>query len=195
MQNEFSFPDEFNGYSRIEYLSVFISFLYALVISEFFLGWSKMLRNRSQLKFSADHLAYTIIFFWILMINWYFLWGRMAFLNTGFFYFILIVIPIALCYFASVLFFPDLDKVSDLQLHFDKNFKIIGINLSAFILVNMLIGFWLKEETLSLPTAIKSLNSILIFTTSYFDLKKLRRPVAIIVVIGLLAGSIKFAFV
>ena len=195
MQGEFTFPDQFGGYSRIEYLSVFISFLYALAISEFFAGWSRMLRNRSNLILSIDHIVYTILFFWILILNWYSLWGRMPFLGSGFLYFILIIVPIALSYFAAVLMFPDPDKESDLQNYFDRNFKIIGINLSFFILVNMFVGLWMKEETLVIGTIFKSVNATLIFVVAFFGLKKLRLLIAAIIGINLLIVSIRFAFI
>jgi hypothetical protein len=119
----------------------------------------------------------------------------MEFLDSGFIYFLLIIAPIALCYFASVLFFPDLDKVSDLQVYFDSNFRHIGISLSGFILANMMIGFWLKEEALSLATLIKSINIILISSAAILGSKKLRRVVAYIVAIVIFAGSIKLGFV
>ena len=195
MQNEFIFPDQFNGYSRIEYLSVFISFLYALAISEFFVGWSRMVRNRSNLKFSTDHIIYTILFFWILIVNWYALWGRMPLLGSGFLYFILIIVPIALSYFAAVLMFPDLDKGADLQSYFDRNFKIIGINLSLFLLINTLVGIWIKEDILFLATIGRSVNAVLIFVVALFDLKKLRRVAAALMGLVLLIGSIRMAFI
>ncbi len=197
MQNEFAFPDQFNGYTRIEYMSVFISFLYALVISEFFVGWGRMIRTRSNIIFSVDHLIYSILYFWILLLNWWSLWVRMAFLGDGFLYFILIIIPLALSYFATVLMFPDLDKEYDLPNYFDRNFKIIGISLSLFIMVNLLVGIWLGEKigSGSMPAFIRFINSVLIFVVAFFDLKKLRRLFAIIIGIALLFGSIQIAFV
>jgi hypothetical protein len=195
MQNEITFPDQFNGYTRIEYMSVFISFLYALVISEFFLGWTRMVRNRSTLVFSLDHLMYSGLFFWILLLNWWSLWVRMEFLASGFLYFVLIIIPLALSYFVTVLMFPNLDQETDLPNYFDRNFKIIGVGLALFIMVNLLVGMLMGETVGTMVTLFRFGNSLFIFVVAFFNLRKLRRAFAVIMAIALLIGSIQIAFI
>ena len=191
---DMKFLDEVLGYSRIEYLSVFISFLYAFIVAEFFTGWARMLRSRNSLNFSFSHTFYTILFFWILILNWYSLWTQMELLSKGFLYFILICIPITLAYFAAVLMFPDLDKTTNLDSYFHENFKAIGLTTSIFILLNLVIAIGVGSvEVLSATTLIRSLIGLLILSISILNLRSLILPVGILIAIGLIIGSIKMA--
>ena len=195
MQDGLVFPDQFNGYTRIEYMSVFVSFLYALVVSEFFIGWTKMIKSRHKLLISVDHLIYSVLFFWILLLNWWSLWIRMSFLGNGFIYFVLIIIPLAFSYFVTTLMFPDLEKEPDMSTYFDRNFKIIGVGLSLFILINLLAGLVMGEEVGTMITMYRLFNSIFIFAVAIFNLKKLRRIYAFIMAAGLIIASKLVAFV
>lgn len=195
LQDQIAFPDQFNGYSRIEFMSIFISFLYAFVISEFFVGWSRMIRNRDSIIFSLDQIAYSILFFWTLILNWWSLWVRMEFLGQGFYYFILIIIPIAMSYVVTVLLFPDLDKETDLNSYFDRNFRTIGISWAAFVLTYLLVGILMHEKVGGTIIFFRAFIGIFIFIIAFFNLKKLRRLCALIVFLLLLIGSLNIAFV
>jgi hypothetical protein len=192
----FNFPEQIHGFSRVEYLSVFVSLLYAFSVAEFFSGWSRMLRNRDSLIICPDHLTFTGIYFWILIINWYSLWPRIEFLNEGFLYFVLTLLPIVITYMASVFIFPDFDKIKDLNAYFDKNFNMIIYLATAFIWSNIIIGLFLGEMAfLSKTVIIRIINGSLMLIVAYFNLKKLRRPLLIFLILGLLIGSIQMAFV
>src|SRR4051812_10813211 len=119
------FPDQVSGFSRVEYLSVFVALLYAFAVAEFFFGWTRMLRNRDSLIFSVDHLVFTGIYFWILLLNWYTLWMRIEFIAKGFVFFVISIIPIMVNFVAAVFIFPDLDKEKNLKEYFDKSFNTI----------------------------------------------------------------------
>ncbi len=187
-------PQEILGYSQIEYLSVFVSFLYAFIVAEFFTGWARMLRNRHSIVVDAGHLLYSIIFFWILILNWFALWSQMEFLVRGFHYFVLVCMPIVLAYFAAVLMFPDFDKEHDLNSYFLKNFKMISITTSLFILVNLVIALMLGTASLtSVSTIVRIINPTLLLVVGLFDLRKWIIPVGAIMAIALLAGSLMIA--
>lgn len=195
MQAEFSFPEQIDGYSRIEYLSVFISFLYAFVVSEFFVGWARMVRNRVSIIFSFDHLAYSVIFFWILILNWYALWGRLVFLKGGFVYFLVIILPLVIAYLASVVLFPDLEKEHNLKDYFFSQIRVIFSALAMFVFINWLIALFLGEVTLiSVNSFVRVFNTFLFSLVAFLNGPKLVRPVAVIITIGLLVGTISFAF-
>jgi len=194
VQENVKFPDQFNGYTRIEYMSVFVSFLYAFVLAEFFEGWARMVRNRNTITFSANHLIYSILFFWILILNWWSLWVRMPYLGNGFVYFILIIIPLGISYFVTVQLFPNMEREKDLANYFDRNFRVIGIGLSLFILVNLGIGILMQEKVGLSVNLFRLAVGLFIFIVAFFNLSKLRLLFAIIMGIILLAGSIQVAF-
>ena len=55
-----SIPYEIHGLTKVDYLTGFVSLLYAFSVSEFFIGWSKMLRNRQSIIFSTDHILFSM---------------------------------------------------------------------------------------------------------------------------------------
>ena len=196
MDSEFIFPEQIDGYSRIEYLSVFISFLYAFVISEFFVGWSRMVRSRSSMIFSFDHLVYSMIFFWILILNWYALWGRMPYLKGGFVYFLLTILPLVIAYLASIVLFPDLEKEKDLKVYFSSQMKIIFSAIALFTFINWLIAIGFGEIPLySVVSLIRVFTTLLLASVAVFNSSKLLKPMAVVIALGLLAGTINIAFI
>ncbi len=191
-----NFPDQINGFSRVEYLSVFVALLYAFSVAEFFFGWSRMLRNRDSITFSADHLIFTGIYFWILIINWYTLWPRIVYLSEGFLYFIITILPVIIIFLTSVFLFPDFDKIKDLKEYFDKHFNTIIFLFTAFILSNVIISLSFGEVPITDETIIiRIINSTLMLTVAIFDLKRFRRPLLAFLILGLGIGSFKLAFV
>jgi hypothetical protein len=191
-----NFPDQINGFSRVEYLSVFVALLYAFSVAEFFFGWSRMLRNRDSIKFSVDHLIFTGINFWILIINWYTLWPRIEYLNKGFLYFIVTILPVIIIFLTSVFIFPDFDKVKDLKEYFEKHFNTIILFFAAFIISNVVIGLSFGEFPITEETVIiRIINFTLMIIVAIFDLKRLRRPLLAFLILGLAMGTYKLAFV
>lgn len=196
MDTEFIFQDQIDGYSRIEYLSVFISFLYAFVIAEFFVGWARMVRSRSAMILCLDHLTYSIIFFWILILNWYALWSRMPYLKGGFVYFLVIILPLVIAYLAAVVLFPDLEKEKNLKDYFTSQRKTIFFAIATFTFVNWVIAMALGEILgLSVNSFVRVFISILFALVAFLDKPQLVRPAAVIVALGLLAGTIKMALI
>jgi hypothetical protein len=188
------FPEQVSGFSRVEYLSVFVALLYAFAVAEFFFGWTRMLRNRDSLKYSIDHLVFTGIYFWILLINWYTLWMRIEYISRGFVFFVISIIPIMVNFIVAVFIFPDFDKVKDLKEYFDKNFNLIIILFAIYILMNvaieLFIGVYIAETIIH-----RVINGTLMLTIALLNLRRLRRPMMAFLFIGLMIGSFKLAFV
>jgi hypothetical protein len=188
------FPEQVSGFSRVEYLSVFIALLYAFAVAEFFFGWTRMMRNRDTLTFSVDHIAFTIIYFWILLLNWYTLWMRIEYISKGFIFFTISIVPIMVNFMTAVFIFPDFDKVKNLKEYYDNNFNNIIILFAVYISMNVLIelyiGVYIWETILH-----RVINAALMLTIALLNLKKLRRPLLAFLILGILMGSIKLAFV
>lgn len=153
-----------------------------------------MLRNRDTLIFSIDHLVFTGIYFWLLLINWYALWMKIEYLSKGFVFFTISIIPIMVNFLAAVFMFPDFDKVKDLKEYFDKNFNIIIILFAVYISMNVV--FELFAGVYIIETIVQRVvNASLMFIVALFNLKKLRRILMAFLIFGILVGSIKLAFV
>jgi hypothetical protein len=99
-----------------------------------------------------------------------------------------------LAYFASVLMFPDFDKEHDLKNYFLKNFRVIGVTMASFILVNLFIALALGSTSFwSATTVVRIFNPVVLLIVSLLDLKKWIIPVGVLITITLAAGIINFA--
>jgi len=58
--------------SRFEYLSVLVSIVIALALSELVQGWGALIRRRSDVRLYPLHLAWSVLVF-LLMVQWW--WG------------------------------------------------------------------------------------------------------------------------
>jgi hypothetical protein len=188
------FPEQISGFSRVEYLSVFVALLYAFGVAEFFFGWTRMLRARDSMKFSVDHIVFTMIYFWILIINWYTLWMRIEFISKGFIFFVMSIVPIMVNFLTAVFLFPDFDKEKDMEAYFDKNFNITIITFAVYISMNVFIELFVGIE-FNETMIIRLINATLGLTVAVFNFKKLRKPLLVFFALGILAGSIKLAYV
>ena len=135
--------DQINGFSRIEYLSIFITFLYAAATSEYLVGWGKILRNKKEFTAGVEYILWTITLFLVLIINWYAMWPRLAFPQKGFVYFAIVFAPIILFYFLSVSLFPDMNKTSDLKNHFESNSSLIILLFTIYMALQNIISIFL----------------------------------------------------
>jgi hypothetical protein len=188
------FPADFNGFTRIEYLSIFLSLLFAFSVAEVMLGWSKMLKSKDKIIFSLDHFLMTVALFWVLIINWYVLWGRVGILGNGFIYFLISFLPIIIIYFWSLYLFPDFDEEKDLNQYIDKNYRTIFFLWAGFLAVNVMISLLLNEIDISEFTIlVRALGIVNLLVVAVFRLHRWRRSVIIINIVILLAGTIHIA--
>lgn len=185
------FPQEYNGFTRTEYLSIFLSLLFAFSVAEVMLGWAKMLKSKKKLIFSSDHLVLTFAFFWVLIINWYTLWARVGALSKGFLYFLVSFLPIIIVYFWSLYLFPDFEEEKDLKKYTNENYRVIFGLWAAFVISNAIISIYLGELDITNFTVLLRLTGgSCLALVAIFDLRKLLRPVLGLNLLILLAGTI-----
>jgi hypothetical protein len=154
-------PEEINGITFTAYLSGFINIIYALAATVYFTHWEKLFRDRRQYIFNPEHIAWSILFFISLILNWYTSWPRMEYLNKGFFEFIIVFFPIIIFYFISLRLFPNLDKEKNLDLYFSKNIRwIIGLYVLYFLIQN-LTEYFLEDFAMLSPSIISRFVIIL----------------------------------
>lgn len=187
-------PDQFNGFSRIEYLSVFVALLYGFSVAEFFLGWGKMFRKREQIIYSFEHIAWTVIFFFVIVINYYSMWFRVSYLEMGFFYYLLVFVPVLIFYFASIYLFPEFDEEHqlNLQVYFIKSNKGIILLMSIYFALNLVISTAFHEnELVSVVNIMRLLYVILGIITIFYNVLWMRMTLLAYMTIALVVSLIK----
>lgn len=122
-------PIEIGGFSQVEYLAVFITILFGVVASEFFVGWGNVLRNRKTNKVYWLHLLLTTFSFLNLTQNWYGIWPRTYYINHNFVYFFYSMVPMLIFHLITVALFPNSDdsKHVDYKEYYEKNVRLLFI--------------------------------------------------------------------
>ena len=81
-------PELIKGMYHVEYLAIFYSIIIGVIATEFFSGWSMIIRYRAISKPYPLHLVWSIFGFITLLQNWYGIWPRIEFINKNFLYFL-----------------------------------------------------------------------------------------------------------
>ncbi len=164
--------DSINSFTIVEYLSVFTAFIYGYVATRFFSGWGAMINFRDSIKFSKEHLFWTIFLFFLLIDNWWGSWIKGNYTHENLLYYISLLPPIFL-YLISVLLFPPLidDRFLDLQKYFQsirKRNYLLLIGLFLTFLINDYYFKHLFEANFYLNSIAISFALIGYFTSSTF---------------------------
>lgn len=140
-------PLEIGGFSQVEYLAVFITILFGVVASEFFVGWGNILRNREHNKPYWLHLALTIFTFLTLIQNWYGIWPRTYYINHSFAYFFYSMIPMLIFHLISVALFPSTgtEEKLDYKSFYEKNTQLVYI-LYAIYFISTISSSFIYED-------------------------------------------------
>lgn len=127
-------PIEIGGFSQVEYLAVFITILFGVVASEFFMGWGNILRNRATNKPYWLHLTVTVFSFLTLIQNWYGIWPRTKYINENFLFFFYSMVPMLIFHLKTVALFPNADdsKHVDYKEYYKKNVRLLFILLAVY---------------------------------------------------------------
>ncbi|MDZ7648333.1 MAG: hypothetical protein U5K54_14740 [Cytophagales bacterium] len=108
--------------------------------TRFFSGWGAMINFRDSIKFSKEHILWTLFLFFLLIDNWWGSWIKGDYTHENLLYYISLLPPISL-YLISVLLFPPLsdDQFLDLRKHFQsirKRNYLLLIGLFTAFLIN-----------------------------------------------------------
>jgi hypothetical protein len=136
------------GFSFVEYLTVFITFVYGFVASRFLYGWGVMLKGIKKIKISTQHVAWTILAFGLMMDMWWNSWYRGTFIEASIGNFLLsLSVPLMFYFFSATLFPVELMQTgyTNLKAYFEKHklttYALLGlIMLSNFLIANISSG-------------------------------------------------------
>jgi hypothetical protein len=111
-----------DNFSVVEYLSIFTAFIFGYVASRFFFGWGAMINFRQVIRFSKEHLLWTLITFGLLIDVWWGSWRKIGYIGTHSMLYYVSLIPPLVFYLISVVLFPPLSDATflDLKKHFEK---------------------------------------------------------------------------
>lgn len=170
------FPSEIFGFSFTEYLTVFISFIYAFAVAEFFMSAGKILRERSRIIIYWEFAVWMIILLLTFVVMWYINWLRLVYIHQSLGYFFLLIIPPMLFFLLVAIFFPGFDGKNsiDLKTHFLKNIRLIFIVLVVFLVTSILFEIFMPVQTQWLGIVTQSIYLLVSISYILFQQRWLR---------------------
>jgi hypothetical protein len=149
-----SFPQPFadvKGFSFVEYLTVFLTFIYGFVTYRFLEGWGIIITNWRKLTLGLDYIPWTIVAFLLMLDMWWGTWAREEFLPQSILYFFVSLMVPVLYYFMSAVMFP-LELLAQgyikLNQYYFRNNRIICLFLGLILLCNGIVSHVMEENEL-----------------------------------------------
>ena len=137
------------SYTKVEHLTIFISFIYGFVVAVYLKGWSYVVKGWKSIRYSWSHLVWTLFSFFILISVWWNSWIRSGYMEDKLVNFQLSLFPPLILYMISLVIFPDKKqaKKTNLQDHFENNRKPFFRLFLLYFSLNTLLSILFKEWT------------------------------------------------
>jgi len=128
-----------DGFSFVEYTSVFTTFIYGFIVAKFLDGWGYFVVNKRALKIHFFYILWTILIFGLLIDFWWGLWDRNELVSRNFFhFFISLFVPFGFYIIASLLF-PEKGTVKDKVIEiFERNANLIYLGFIFIFLMDFI---------------------------------------------------------
>jgi hypothetical protein len=150
------------GFSFVEYLTVFITFIYGFVASRFLYGWGVMLKGMRTISTSREHVAWTLLAFGLMMDMWWNSWRRGAFIEESILNFLVALsVPLMFYFFSAALFPVELVQSGfrNLKAYFEKHRITTYALLGLIMLFNFLIAnFSSADELITIENVLRLLS-------------------------------------
>lgn len=177
-------PEVINGFTHIEYLTVFSAIIFGYVGAEYFQGWGALIRNRKIIKPYWQHIAWTIFSFLLFIQNWWGIWPRTAYINKNLFYFLYSLVPIFIFHLLSVVLFPDFqkrDKVNMKSFFYENTQWLFSIFAIYFIITISSSYVYPDLGDVMLQNIIRSVGVALSISAAYFYKNKVLHIIFLII--------------
>ena len=166
------------GFSFVEYLTVFITFIYGFVASRFLHGWGVLLKGYRTIPCGTEYIAWTLLAFGLMMDMWWNSWQRGVFIERSIVNFMFALsVPLLFYFFSAALFPVELIQsgYTNMKSYFERHkmatFLLLGlIMVSNFVIANLASdGDLLTAENFMRLIAIAMAGTALVYTASWYQ--------------------------
>lgn len=165
-----SFPESLNGFTFIEYLTMFSGLVFAFAAAEYFIAIGSIIRSGARIKLHWEYVLWTIIIFFLFIVIWYLSWLRLEYITNNLWTFFLLNLPSFLFFLIIAILFPDFRKEDhvDTKIYLENNIRKVFFLLLIYLIVNLVI--YIVYPTQGLILALIT-QSIYIFLVTVYLLK------------------------
>lgn len=182
--------------SRFEYLSVLVSIVIALGISEIASSWGYLLRNRARVRFYWLHVFWSVFTALLMIQFWWGFWAFRTVESWTFFGLAAVVGECLVLVLAALVLLPDIHPAVrlDLRSHYFAQSRLYFL-LGALVIVQLaIVDHWVAGQPLLHPeNAIRLPGAVLAGLAAVFPNEKLHAAMAAtasLLLVGFLVVSI-----
>jgi hypothetical protein len=175
-------PSIINAFSFLEYTTIFSTFLYGFIASQFLSGWGAMINFWNRIVFSKEHLAWTILLFFILIGVWWTSWDRVEMMASSIHYFFLSLISPLILFLMLAGLFPNLSltESNSLITHFIKHHRLMFLMLAIYFIAQLVTGHILETLPFLNPRNYIRISAIVLaFLAAFTDSSIIRRSMLV----------------
>ncbi|WP_320043845.1 hypothetical protein [uncultured Desulfobacter sp.] len=160
------FNDRNNNYNQrlTNHLLIFLSIIYAFVISEWLKGWYNQYYNNNSIY--SIHLAWSLIVLFLVVESWWGLWNtKILFIKNVFSFGVVLIHPFMLSVL-NLLLFPN--KPTDLEIYFiNQNPKFFGFATFIFFFIALEKTVLYQKKILRIPNLWRLAGGVICFLLVY----------------------------
>jgi len=167
------FPKMIQNFSQIEYLTIILSFIYALSLTDMFNHINLMVKSK---KYYSETLIWSFLVIFFIIIHWYTSWIDLDFLSISLFYFILKFIPAFLLFALIIMLYPSVN-IKEKNYNPEKVFldnRIFIFVLIFLMTISSVLSNIFESHFFSPLNYVRLLNALIIFFCILIDSKILR---------------------
>jgi hypothetical protein len=153
------------GFSFVEYLTVFITFIYGFVAARFLYGWSLILKNFRDIPCSREYIGWTALAFALMMDIWWNSWRRGSFIEASIVNFILsLSVPLMFYFFSAAILPVELlhSGRTNLREFFEQH------RVPIFVLLGLILAFNTTLANMAASTPVTTAENMVRFTSITF---------------------------
>lgn len=176
-----------SGYSKVEHLTIFMSFIYGYIVAKFFKGWSVIVRNFHEIKISWIHIVWSILAFLFIIDIWWGNWDYNIYIAQHFLNFIIVLTTPFLLYILVLFLFPASTEPSiDYWVYFNQKRKYLVLVVGILLISRIAISFWFGFLYEEYPTNLLRLAGVAVTFIVWKSTSSLVHSVIFIVAVMML---------
>jgi hypothetical protein len=134
-----------SGYSRVEHLIVFLSFVFGFVVVEFLKGWARLINHYREIRLSLIHILWTVYTFLLMIDIWWSNWILRMELTSTQLYFLIILIKPFIIYVIALFHFPsDQDRIRNYWDYFISVKTYVFYVYAVLLIFNVALSFYFQ---------------------------------------------------
>ena len=161
--------------TQFEYLSVLVSIILALGMSEVMISWARMIQRRDHVKFSLLHAFWTVFILFLMIQFWWGFWNSRLVDNWSLSLLLGVVIECTILVVIAILFTPDLsnrDEIDLEQVYFSNAKPFFLLASVMLVILSVTDSYLLNLSLFNAESVVRYIGAGAVLVVAFSDNRK-----------------------